>query len=225
MTLPENTVEAFRAGLLGGANALEMDVQRTMDDAIIVFHDEDGQRVAGQSAKIGKTSFSEIQKWKVKVPTLAEVIEAFPGIPLNVDIKAHDAKTVTLVIDEVNKLDAQHRVLLTSMSARVIAMLRSSYDGQIGLSALEVAALYFIPKFLLRGFGFAGRAAQIPLRWSFFRLDRRGFIDKCHDLGLRVDYWVVNDEQTARRLVAVGADGIMSDDPGLLRAGFPLQSG
>ena len=43
--------------------------------------------------------------------------------------------------------------------------------------------------------------------------DRRGFIDKCHALGLAVDFWVINDVDVARRLVELGADGIMTDDP------------
>ena len=36
---------------------------------------------------------------------------------------------------------------------------------------------------------------------------------ECHDLGLRVDFWTVNEPDEARRLLALGADGIMTDDP------------
>jgi len=38
-------------------------------------------------------------------------------------------------------------------------------------------------------------------------------VDKCHALGLVVDYWTIDDPLEARRLVALGADGIMTNDP------------
>lgn len=38
---PENTLPAFEAGLDGGADILELDVQLTADDQVIVFHDTD----------------------------------------------------------------------------------------------------------------------------------------------------------------------------------------
>jgi glycerophosphoryl diester phosphodiesterase len=83
-----------------------------------------------------------------------------------------------------------------------------------------VAALYFLPKSLLRTFNFAGRAAQIPVRKYMIQLDEQSLIDKCHALGIRVDYWVVNDQETAQRLVNLGADGVMSDDPGMIQQAF-----
>jgi len=45
---------------------------------------------------------------------------------------------------------------------------------------------------------------------------RQRFIDKCHRLGLAVDYWVINDSSIARSLVKMGADGIISDFPGVM---------
>ena len=54
---------------------------------------------------------------------------------------------------------------------------------------------------------------QVPLRYGPIRLARRALIDKLHALGIAVDYWVVNDLETARGLLALGADGIVTDDP------------
>jgi glycerophosphoryl diester phosphodiesterase len=58
-----------------------------------------------------------------------------------------------------------------------------------------------------------GDAAQLPLRAFGVELANRRTVDRCHALGLRVDFWTVNDAATATRLLALGADGIMSDDP------------
>ncbi len=38
----------------------------------------------------------------------------------------------------------------------------------------------------------------------------------CHGAGAAVLVWTVNDAQMARTLVEMGADGIISDDPGIL---------
>ena len=58
-----------------------------------------------------------------------------------------------------------------------------------------------------------GQAAQIPQSAGPIRLDREAFINRCHRLGLRSDFWVINDPETADRLLTMGATGLMSDDP------------
>ena len=50
--------------------------------------------------------------------------------------------------------------------------------------------------------------AQLPVS-----LARRWVVKRCHALGLRVDFWTVNDPAQARHIAALGADGIMTDDP------------
>jgi glycerophosphoryl diester phosphodiesterase len=62
----------------------------------------------------------------------------------------------------------------------------------------------------------SGDAAHIPVEHSGIRLDGRRFIKRCRDLGLRVEYWVVDDPEEARRLLDLGATGIMSDDPAII---------
>ena len=52
------------------------------------------------------------------------------------------------------------------------------------------------------------------------RFDRKPFIAKCHSVGLRVDYWVVDDRAEAARLLELGADGIMTNDPAAIRPLF-----
>jgi glycerophosphoryl diester phosphodiesterase len=61
---------------------------------------------------------------------------------------------------------------------------------------------------------------QVPVKQGAIRFDRIAFIAKCHSLGLRVDYWTVDDPAEATRLLALGADGIMTNDPAAIRAAF-----
>jgi len=93
------------------------------------------------------------------------------------------------------------------------------YPGRTTLSRSEVALLRFLPAPLAKRF-VAGNSAHIPVVHSGIRLDGQSFIARCRALGLRVDYWVVDDPQEARRLLDLGATGIMSDDPGLIAPVF-----
>jgi glycerophosphoryl diester phosphodiesterase len=108
---------------------------------------------------------------------------------------------------------AEDRVTLASFSARVVRRIRRlGYPGRTTLSKPEVAVLRFLPTALARIF-VSGNSAHIPVEHSGIRLDGRRFIDRCRAIGLRIDYWVVDDPEEARRLLHLGATGIMSDDP------------
>jgi glycerophosphoryl diester phosphodiesterase len=56
-------------------------------------------------------------------------------------------------------------------------------------------------------------------------LARPWVIEKCHRVGLRVDYWTVNDPDEARALLALGADGIMTDDVAAIAPVFAATAG
>lgn len=211
-------MEAFEAGLEEGGNALELDVHKTKDDVIVVIHDPDGKRVAGVDAKVKELTYEQIGEWKIggqarRVPTFGEVLETFKNVPINVDIKDHDPETVRAVVKLVGNMGQTARVRLTGESRAVTKQLKElKYPGPIGMGMGDIAALKLLPKWVL-GRRFKGRAAQVPQSYFGFKFATKSFVQKCHDLGVRVDYWVVNDLKSAQRLAAIGADGIMSDDP------------
>ena len=49
---------------------------------------------------------------------------------------------------------------------------------------------------------------SVDVKAGPIRFDRVGFIDRCHDLGLRVDFWTVDDPVVAKRWAALGVDSI-----------------
>jgi len=228
---PENTLEAFRRGIKLGADVLELDIHATQDGVFVVSHDETGARMAGRPQSIAQSTWSEIRTWDagwgfaagngvhpfrdqgIRFPRLEEVLVTFPSTPLNVDVKgAHPAQLAPLVAS-IHAVQAEERVLLTSFSAGTIATLRRlKYAGPLGLSRRDVTRLLLAPERLNRMLGFAGVRAQIPPNSGPFNLSCSTFIEKCHRLGLAVDYWVINDSETASDLLRRGADGIVTDD-------------
>jgi glycerophosphoryl diester phosphodiesterase len=122
-------------------------------------------------------------------------------------------------------MHAQERVLIASFRTRTLRYVRHlGYDGKTGLGQSEIVRLLLMPHALLRALPVHGNAVQVPTRALGVRLDARRFVDKCHALGLVVHYWTINDPLEARRLVDLGADGVMTDDPRLIAPALGLTS-
>lgn len=229
--LPENTLAAFRRALDDGATALELDLHRTADGHLVVAHDPDGLRMAGVSGRIRDLPLREVKRWNVAgfrdgggsshaIPTLDEVLAALPGVPISVDLKPDDRRSVPELLTLIARHAAAPLVTVGSFHGRLVKLARRlSYPGPTALTRWEVAALRLLPQ-LLASRLVAGQAAIIPRRGMGLRLDGRRFIGRCRALGLRVDYWVVNDPGDARELLDRGATGIISDDPARIAGVF-----
>ena len=60
---------------------------------------------------------------------------------------------------------------------------------------------------------------QIPMSYDLgieLSLDAKTLIDRAHRRNIAVQYWTINDEDEMRRLIELGCDCIMTDDPILL---------
>lgn len=147
---------------------------------------------------------------------LEEVLERFPGLHVNADLKQREPSIVAAVVAAVRRAGAEARVLLTSFRTGTLREIRGcGYRGPIGLSMLECAGLVALPSLASREVAALGAsAAQMPARLGPLRIASRALVERCHALDLRVDFFTVNEPGAARALLELGADGIMSDDPG-----------
>jgi glycerophosphoryl diester phosphodiesterase len=233
---PENTRLAFERAVEVGADALEMDVHLTRDGVLIVAHDDTALRTAGVPAAWREVDLVDARRFDVgwgfvakdgtrpyagvgvAVSTFDEILTAFPSLPINVDLKGD---SVGPMLELIRRHRAEERVTLASFQlATLLDARKRGYGGDTALAQREVVALLALPQAAWRQLPFTGRAAQLPVRAGPIRLDRPAFIAKCHDLGLRVDYWTIDDPAEARRLLDLGADGIMTNDPAALRPLF-----
>jgi glycerophosphoryl diester phosphodiesterase len=236
--LPENTMPAFERAIELDVDALEMDVQLTRDDQLIVVHDETCARMTGAHTRWADLDFGQARAldagWgfvapdgtrpfagkAISVPTFDEVLHAFPSALINVDIKGERA--VHAMLDVVARHRAADRVTLASFqTATLVRVRRAGYSGPTSLSRGEVATLLALPSVMWRALPYTGTAAQVPVHQGRIRFDRPSFIAKCHSLGLRVDFWTVDDPREAERLIALGADGIITNDPRAVRPVVP----
>lgn len=203
--LPENTIAAFARALELGADAIETDAHMTRDGRIVLSHDPH---------RIPQQTLEQVRAWKADVPTLDEVLERFPGVVFNVDAKQTEPDMIPALLRVIRAARATDRVRIASFSTRNLERARDlGYEGETGMSSKEIARVMFLPRAALRWVRVPGHAAQVPRRAYGVRFDTQAAIDRFHQLGLRVDFWTIDDPEEARRLFAMGADGIMTDDP------------
>jgi glycerophosphoryl diester phosphodiesterase len=236
---PENTLAAFELGLELGADVLELDVHPTRDGVFVVSHDPTGERMCGVARAIIDCDWPDIARWDAGVgfvdrdgqrplagsgfhpPRFEEVLEAFPNACCNVDVKDAQTHELQKLLAAIQSHQAEQRVLLTSFSGQVKSRVRDlGYQGPLGLSRPDALRVVLAPTFVNRLFPVAGNRLQIPTEARPLNLTRPRLLEKCRKIGLPVDYWVINDASEAKRLLELGADGIMTDDTRAIAAVF-----
>lgn len=135
---PENTMAAFQAALDAGSDGIELDVFLTSDNRVIVFHDEDTERLTGVKGDITKMTLDQVRKLSVKgepIPTLEEVFTAFADkLLINVELKAFRQEwerrhTGTEAAKIIRKCGVSERVVVTSFDLFMLWYLEREYPG------------------------------------------------------------------------------------------------
>lgn len=91
---PENSMKAFQRAVMAGYG-IEMDVQLTKDEQLIVFHDATLKRMCGVDGAVGDYTWEELSKMQLKgsaekIPLFAEVLRMVDGkVPLIVEYKMY----------------------------------------------------------------------------------------------------------------------------------------
>lgn len=92
---PENSLAAFENAIQSGY-PIELDVQFTKDEEIVVFHDENLERITGYNKYVGEVKYEEIKKLNIlgtdeKIPRLKDVLDLVDGrVPIIIEIKDSD---------------------------------------------------------------------------------------------------------------------------------------
>ena len=227
--MPENTLASFAAALAAGATHLELDVHATADGHVVVLHDPDVSRTTDGSGEVRRMTLAEVRaldaaarftplagfeagafERPLRIPTLAEVLDAFPDAPLNIDLKQAEPAIEGLVVELLRAHGALDRALLTSESDEVVARVRALAPEAItGCPTGEVLA------FLQAGEGAApaGRALQVPVDVHGFPVVTGPFVERAHAAGVEVHVWTIDDAGEMDRLVALGVDGVITNVP------------
>ena len=166
----ENTLTAFQHAVDLGYAYLETDVHVTRDGTLLAFHDAALDRVTAHTGKVAELSYAEVAEAVVgereKVPTMDSLLEEFPGVRFNIDLKSDAA--VPALAELVRRHGAYDRVCVGSFSDRRTTRFRRLVGDRVATAAgpVDVGLFRFVPAprvvdALTRG---RGAALQVPHR-------------------------------------------------------------
>jgi glycerophosphoryl diester phosphodiesterase len=235
---PENTMLSFQSAVGLGYPYLETDVRLSKDGVLVTRHDETVDRTTDGSGLVRTLTLAELKGLDagyrfssdggrtypfrgqgVTIPTLAEVVDAFPQALLNIDLKQHDAATVEAMAVFIEERGLHDRLLIASFADGIIKAFRRRTQGRVATAGAgwETRRFWLASRLGLAGFvRLPCDALQVPPSMGRLTVVDRRLLTGAHRRGLQVHVWTVDEPAEMRRLLALGVDGIMSDRPDLL---------
>jgi glycerophosphoryl diester phosphodiesterase/membrane-associated phospholipid phosphatase len=235
---PTNTVEAFDLALEQGADTLEMDLQITADDEVVVVHDGTVDRTTGASGAVRDLTLEEVQGldagWYfededgahpfrdqgVRIPTLREVLERYPDTHLVVELKTDGGPAIVEpVVDLLREYGRDDgSVTVASFSTDYLAPVRTQLPGvPTNMPEGETTAFYVRQLVGLHPWWSPpGELFQVPEDHDGRRVVTPRFVRAAERLGVDVQVWTVNEVDQMHRLLDAGVHGIMTDRPDVL---------
>jgi glycerophosphoryl diester phosphodiesterase len=237
---PPNTLEAFAHSIALGCDALEMDLRVTKDDKLVTLHDETIDRTSDGRGRAIDFTAAELKAknfgFKFKDPagtqpyrdtpahiaTLEELFQKYPSTPMIVELKDRGTNGARAAAN-LNALITHYRrasdVIIASFDDATLNEFRRVSGGNIFTAAAvsTTKAFVLLSRVHLDWFAPTGnQALQIPTTKQGYRLDFPALIRAAHRRNMAVHYWTINEPGEMRRLIDLGADGIMTDRPDLL---------
>lgn len=225
---PENTLAAFHRAAELGVDAFEFDVRASKDGVAMVFHDPVLDRTTDQRGPVASRTADELKladagyrftgnggktfPWRdmgVRIPTLREVVTAFPSMPLLIEIKDRAVQhAVAMVLLETG---AASRAVVAGDDCRaLVAFVAPPFT--LGASRRDIARLFF-------GVGAphpACRCYAVPDRYYFLTVPSPRFVRRARCRNSTVHVWTVDVGSTAARLWNNGVNGIVTNKPDVI---------
>jgi len=151
------------------------------------------------------------------IATLEEVSRAFPGVPLNMDIKRTAPEVEPyeqLLADELRRLERTDSVIVASFSDDAIGAFRAIAPEVLTSAATaETASFYFAVQEGTTPEDLPVCAFQVPASYGDVTVVDERFVTAAHAAGIAVHVWTINEEDEMSRLIDLGVDGIITDVP------------
>jgi glycerophosphoryl diester phosphodiesterase len=215
---PENTLASVEQAIGDRADWIEIDVQESADGQVMVVHDSDFMKLAGVNLKVWEGTYEQIRRIDVggwfgpefrdeRVPTLREVLETARGrsrIVIELKYYGHDQALERRVVDVVESAGMVSDVAVMSLKYEGVQKIRQLRpDWTIGL--LSATAI--------------GDLARLDVDFLAVNtgLATAGFVDRAQNAGKSVFVWTVNDPVSMSRMMSLGVDGVITDEPEMAR--------
>jgi glycerophosphoryl diester phosphodiesterase len=229
---PENTLLAFELAVAAGVDVLEMDVHLSRDGVVVVHHDALLDRTTNGSGLLKSYDAAQLQQLDagyhfrdaagehayrgkpLRIPRLVEVLEAFPKVGFNIEVKQREPPMIEAVLAELSRAGPRE-TLLAAADAEIMRELEAARPGvPLGLSASQCWRVWWRSMLGQAPNEFGGRALQVPPRYlGVLPIVPPRVVRAAHAAGIEVHLWTIDHPDAVSHWLSQGIDGIMSDDP------------
>ena len=238
--LPENTLVAFKYAIENNIDVLELDLNITKDNEIIIYHDKNINTAicSGISKPIKTLSIKEIKEYDCgskkninfpnqqtvigeKIPTFIELINLIQTEYINKNIK------MNIEIKTTESLDADDEVY--NFSNKLIDIIHKyNIAGDVIIQSFDIRALkdvkeidpsittsYLIEDKISSVDSLINTAKQLGVKIISpdYKLIDKQIVKKLQESGFEVLPWTINDMNIIKQNIEYGVDGIITDYP------------
>jgi len=232
---PENTMTAINLAWERGTDALEIDVQLSKDNVVVVIHDTDTKRLAGVKKKVREQTLEELKLldvgiWKgarfkgEKIPILTEVLASVPlDKKLIIEIKG-GSEAVPFVADLLNESSLNSaQVEIIGFDIHTMTKVREVFPDNKVLWLLDLDYYWYtkifkpsIKKAITKANQFEFDGLNV---WAGNILNE-SMVRQVHDAGLLLYCWTVDDMEHATKLMDWGIDAITTNRAAWMKETF-----
>lgn len=218
---PENTIASDKLAWELGADAVELDINLSKDNKVMVIHNGDTEKVSGKYYKISETNSKVLRKLDVgsykgekykgeKIPFLDEILNIIPSDrKLVIELKSgkETIPWMKKVIDKCGKVD---QLIFISFDWKTILETKKTFPNNVcyWLSNNKVELMEKMKEIAESG------VDGIDLKYSI--IDQE-VMDEAKKYKFDVVAYTVNDPEEAKRLINLGVKGITTDRPAWLK--------
>jgi len=215
---PENTMASVEKAIEEGADWVEIDVQETVDGQVAVVHDSDFMKTAGVDLKVWNATVEDLARIDIgsrfdpayadqRTPLLGDVLAAAKGrarVIIELKYYGHDVDLENRVVALVEEAEMADQIATMSLKYSAVRKMRGLRpDWRTGVLAATAI----------------GDLSQLEADFLAVNLGRISprLLARAEAAGKDVYAWTVNDPVTMSRMISMGVDGLITDEPGLVR--------
>lgn len=224
---PENTISAFKKAIKLGFDGVEMDIVLTKDKVPVVFHGNDLSHYTRSTGLISETLSRDIEKIDAgslfdpsysseRIPLLSDVLALLSEHDIFVNLELKSQPRGHRGIEEIVAKMVYHyelfdRVLISSFSP-IILWRFNRIAPKIPLALIVGPHPFFFLKTLLSANMLRVQAINPILNYTSPML-----VNFAKRKDWKVFVWAVNTKQEYKHAVELGVDGVITDEPELLK--------
>lgn len=219
---PENTLRAFDLAADMRADGVELDVQRTKDGRLVVFHDETLDRVTQGTGLLSEYTYDELKAYPLlravdgtredTIPLFSDVLSLLRRRSLRLNVELKNSRNPypgmeEAVLQMVRDAGMAEQTLYSSFNHYSLLRIKELQPNA------PCGILYEAS--LIHPWRYAASLGMDALHPQYAEpmLIERSEVKNAHKLRLEVNPWIVNDEADIRECLTLGCDRIISNYP------------